>query len=177
MAEGLEAIDSTNQIARNEEFSLSTLHTRGQSPKAITLQNAYMAILFDQGDGLSKEVWVGQEWKSKLWSRGHQFCPLKIPSLTRSWPLDWRGYFEQWIEWDARLGLDFGLGLWRLHTMTVQVKRPWKFMAKGLDFGLGLWRLHTMPNWRLQFPYFIGLCIFSPFLCTLNKVWPLNSTV
>ena len=40
----------------------------------------------------------------------------------------------------------FGLGLWRLHTLAVQVERLWEFMAKGLDFALGLWRLHTMPN-------------------------------
>jgi hypothetical protein len=44
------------------------------------------------------------------------------------------------------LSLDFGLGLWRLHTLAVQVERPWEFMAKGLDFALGLWRLHTMPH-------------------------------
>jgi hypothetical protein len=24
-------------------------------------------------------------------------------------------------------------------------ERPWEFMANGLDFALGLWRLHTMP--------------------------------
>jgi hypothetical protein len=47
---------STNQSARNHEFGLSTLHTRGQSPKAIALQNAYMAILFIQYDELLKEV-------------------------------------------------------------------------------------------------------------------------
>jgi hypothetical protein len=40
---------STNQIARNQEFSLST-HTRGQSPKGVALQIAYMSILFDQGE-------------------------------------------------------------------------------------------------------------------------------
>jgi hypothetical protein len=32
---------STNWIARNLEFSLSTLHIRGQSPKAIGTLNAY----------------------------------------------------------------------------------------------------------------------------------------
>jgi hypothetical protein len=45
--------------------------------------------------------------------------------------------------------------------MVVQVERPWEFMAKGLDFGLGLWRLHTMPRRRLQFLYFIDY--FQPF--------------
>jgi hypothetical protein len=30
--------------------------------------------------------------------------------------------------------------------MVVQVERPWEFMAKGLDFGLGLWGLHTMSS-------------------------------
>jgi hypothetical protein len=47
---------STNKIARNQEFSLSTLHTRDQSSKVIALQNVYVAVLFDQGDGLSKEI-------------------------------------------------------------------------------------------------------------------------
>jgi hypothetical protein len=35
----------TNYIARNQEFSLLTLHIRGQSPKVVALQTAYMAIL------------------------------------------------------------------------------------------------------------------------------------
>jgi hypothetical protein len=54
------------------------------------------------------------------------------------------------------LPLDFGIGLWRLDTMDVQVERPWEFMAKGLNFELGLWRLHTMPSQSPQFLYFIG---------------------
>ena len=37
----------TNQIARNQELSLSTLHIRGQSPKTVIFQNAYMVKLFD----------------------------------------------------------------------------------------------------------------------------------
>ena len=48
------------------------------------------------------------------------FTSLKNQSLTKSWPLDWKGYFEQGIKRDAPLGLDFGLGLWRLHTMSGQ---------------------------------------------------------
>jgi hypothetical protein len=46
MAEGQDTI--------NQEFGLSTLHTRGQSPKAVTLQNAQMALFFDQGNRFSK---------------------------------------------------------------------------------------------------------------------------
>jgi hypothetical protein len=45
-----------------------------------------------------------------------------------------RDHFEQGVKWDAPLDLDFGLGLWRLHTMAVQVEKPWEFIAKGLDF-------------------------------------------
>ena len=59
----------TNEIARNKEFGLSTLHTTCQNPKTKAFQNAYIALLFNQDDGLSKEVWVKQEWKSKLWWR------------------------------------------------------------------------------------------------------------
>jgi hypothetical protein len=113
-------------------------------------------LLFEEGDGLSKEVWVGREWKPKLRLRGRRFLFIKKKSLTRSWPLDWRGYFEQGIKWHAPMGLDFGLDLWRLHTMAVQVERPWEFMAKGLDFRCDLWRLHTMPGWRLHLLCFIG---------------------
>jgi hypothetical protein len=75
---------------------------------------------------------------------------LKNQSLTRSWPLNWRGFFGQGIKWDVPLGSDFGLGLRRLHTMVVHVERLWEFMAKGLDFGLGLWRLYTKLGRRLH---------------------------
>jgi hypothetical protein len=40
--------------------------------------------------------------------------------------------------------------------MAVQVERLWGFKAKGLDFGLGLWRLHTMPSRRLHLLHCIG---------------------
>ena len=36
----------TNHIVRNQEFSLLTLHTRGQSPKVVALQNVHMAVFF-----------------------------------------------------------------------------------------------------------------------------------
>ena len=68
---------TTNEIARNREFSLLTLHihrfVRGQSLKVVTLQNAYMAILFDKGKGLSKEVRVRQEWKPEVEARPSDF--------------------------------------------------------------------------------------------------------
>jgi hypothetical protein len=34
-------------------------------------------LLFEEGDGLSNEVWVGWEWKPKLWSRGYWFSFIK----------------------------------------------------------------------------------------------------
>jgi hypothetical protein len=33
---------STNQIARNRKSDLSTLHTRGQSPKAVAILKVFM---------------------------------------------------------------------------------------------------------------------------------------
>jgi hypothetical protein len=62
-------------------------------------------LLLEEGDKLSMEVWVGWEWKPKLWSRDHRlFFIKKNHSLTRSWPLDWRGCCGQGIKWDAPLG-------------------------------------------------------------------------
>jgi hypothetical protein len=86
---------STNQIARNQDYGLSTLHIRGQSPKAVAFQNARMAIFFDQGDGLLKEAWVGQEWKPKLWLRGRQFLFIIKLKTERSWLLI-GGLFWTW---------------------------------------------------------------------------------
>jgi hypothetical protein len=63
--------------------------------------------------------------------------------------------------------------------MIVQVERLWKFMTKGLDFGLGLWKLHKFTLCPAQDSnhIFDWLCIiFSPFLWTLKKVWPFNPT-
>ena len=36
-----------------------------------------MTILFHQGNRLSKEVWVGWEWKPKLWSTSRHFFFIK----------------------------------------------------------------------------------------------------
>jgi hypothetical protein len=85
------------------------------------------------------------------------FFSLNNQSLTRSWPLDWRGYFEQGIKWHALLSLDFGLGLWRLPKLWLCKSRgrgsSWpKVWTLHLAFG----GFHTMPNWRLHLLYFIG---------------------
>jgi hypothetical protein len=97
-----------------------------------------------------------------------KFMKKKTPKLTRPLSLEWRDCFGLGIKWDAPsslgIGLDFELGLWRLHTMTVQVKRPWEFMTKGLEFGLDLWRLPTVPNRKAHNHVFYWLCIFNPFL-------------
>jgi hypothetical protein len=57
---------SINRIARNQEFGLSTLHTQAKGRRNLK------CLLLQEGDGLSKEVSVRQEWRPKLWSRGHQ---------------------------------------------------------------------------------------------------------
>jgi hypothetical protein len=72
-----------------------------------------------------------------------------------------------------KVGCSFILGLWKLHIMVVQDEKPWDFMAKDLGFGLSLWKLHTMPGRRLRFLYIL-LSTFSPYLWTVNKVWPFN---
>ena len=76
---------STNQISRNQEFGLSTLHTRGQSPKSVALFLPTWQHFFDQSDGLSKGVWVVQEWKPKVWSRGRRIFSLKKLDSDKIW--------------------------------------------------------------------------------------------
>jgi hypothetical protein len=77
------------------------------------------------------------------------FFSSKNQKLTWSWPLDWRGCFEQRIKWDA----PSFFGLWACPLEAshyAQLKAP--------------------------IPTFYKLCIFSPFRWTLNKIWPFNPT-
>jgi len=54
--------------------------------------------------------------------------------------------------WDWTLDLAFGgFTIWL--SKSSGRKGSW---PKGLDFGLGLWRLHTMPDRRLKFLFFIS---------------------
>jgi hypothetical protein len=62
-----------------------------------------------------------------------------------------------------------GLAFWRLRPMAIQVERPWEFMAKGLDFGLTLWKLHTMHGRRLQFLYYIDNLFSAHFVGLSTK--------
>jgi hypothetical protein len=67
------------------------------------------------------------------------------------------------------LPLDFGLSLWRVHTMAVQVERPREFMAKGLDFALGLWRLHNYARPKAPILMFYWLTISTHFFGLSTK--------
>jgi hypothetical protein len=51
------------------------------------------------------------------------FFSLNNQSLTRSWPLDWRGYFEQRIKWTC--SFEFGVWTWPLEASHyAQMKAP-----------------------------------------------------
>jgi hypothetical protein len=91
----------------------------GQSPKAVAFLNDY--FLKKATDSRRKFGLDGNE-NPNYGREAVGFFSLNNQSLTRSWPLDWRDYFEQGIKWHAPLSLDFGLGLWRLHTLAVQVE-------------------------------------------------------
>ena len=51
------------------------------------------------------------------------FFSLKKSIIEKISAIRLGGLFGQGIKWDAPLGLDFGLRLWRLHTLAVQVER------------------------------------------------------
>jgi hypothetical protein len=72
----------------------------------------------------------------------------KKKKLTKSWPLDWGGYFGHGIKWDAPS-----------------------------SFGLWGWPLEASHHARLKAPILIFLLTtFIPFLWTLNKFWLFNPT-
>ena len=60
MAEGLAVVDfHQSNCKKQKEIGLSTFTVEAKG--RCSLQNAYVALLFDQDDGLLKEVWVGHE--------------------------------------------------------------------------------------------------------------------
>jgi hypothetical protein len=148
-----------------------------KSPKAATLQNAYMAILFYQGDKVSKEVWFRQDWKPKLWSRGNQFLSLnkKIKAdkilAVRLEGLLWAGNKVGCSFFFWTLGLAFGgFTIWPSKSRGSRSSWP-----KVWTLGFRFWRLHTLCPAVGSNSYIIRV-IFSPFIWTLNKVWPFNPT-
>jgi hypothetical protein len=92
-----------------QETKSSTSQVFTVWPRFKGLHN--IKLLFsEEGDGLSKKVWV-ISYGNGTPNYGREVIkifPLKNQSLTISWPLDWRDYFEQGIKWDAPLGLAFG---------------------------------------------------------------------
>jgi hypothetical protein len=143
MAEGREAVDFHQSNYKKPRVRLLDPYTMAKVQRPPHFK---MIIFLKKAMDSRKKFGLDGNGNPNYGREAVGFFSLNNQSLTRSWPLDWRGYFEQGIKWHAPLSLDFGLGLWRLHTLVVQVERPWEFMAKGLDIALGLWRLHTMPS-------------------------------
>jgi hypothetical protein len=85
-------------------------------------------LFLEEGDGLSKEVWVGRGWKPKLWSRGRRSISMKKSIIDKILAVRWEGLFSAKI----KVGCCFGFGLW-----------DWPLEAYGQRFGLWAWPLET----------------------------------
>ena len=102
---------STNQIGGNQEFDLLTLHTRGQTPKVIALQNAYMAIFclrrWQTLEGSLGHAWM--ETQTKVESRSIFSIKNKIKTIDKILAIRLEGLFlEEQMVWVWTLGLAFG---------------------------------------------------------------------
>ena len=95
----------------------------------------------------------------------------KNQSLTRSWPLFWARN-------KVACSLEFGLWAWPLEASHFGRPSREAVGVHGQRFGLWVWLLEASHyTWlKAPLPTFYWLCISSPFLWTLNKVWPLNPT-
>ena len=105
-------------------------------------------LLFEEGDGLSKEVWVGREWKPKLWSRGRRFFFIKKSIIDKILAVRLEGLF--WAR--NKVGCSFGFGLWAWPLEASHYARPkapitifyWLFSAH--FFGLSTKFGHSIPR-------------------------------
>jgi hypothetical protein len=113
MAEGREAVDFHQSNCKKPRVRPLDPSHYGQSPKAVAICND---CFWKKATDSQRKFGSDGNENPKYGREAASFFSLKNQSLTRSWPLDWRGYFEQGRKWDAPLGLDFGLGLWRLQS-------------------------------------------------------------
>jgi hypothetical protein len=114
MAKGREAVDFHQSNCKKPRVRpLDPSHYR-QSLKAVTFYNDYF---LKKATDSRRKFGLDMNGNPNYGREAVGFFSLKYQSLTISWPLDWRGYLENGIKWHAPLSLDFGLGLWRLHTM------------------------------------------------------------
>jgi hypothetical protein len=160
---------STNYIARNQEFSLWTLHTKVEVQRPTQFE---MITFWRRQRTLEgSSGWTGMETQTMVERPSCSFHEKNQP-FTRSWPLDWRGCFGQGIKWVAPLG-------WAWPLEASHYGRPsWEAVGvHGQRFGLWVWPLEASHYARPKAPLItLYWLFFSPFLWTLNKVWPLNPT-
>jgi hypothetical protein len=99
---------STNQIARNQVQPLDPSQY-GQSPKVVAILNDYF---LKKAINSRRKFGPDRNGNPNYGQEVIGFFSIKNQSLTRFWPLDWRGYFEQGIMWMLlwvwTLGLAFG---------------------------------------------------------------------
>jgi hypothetical protein len=130
-----------------------------------------MSVTFDQGYKLLKEVCIEWEWNPKLWLRGCRFFfPSKRNKIKINKILAVRLERLFWV--GKKVGCSFFLWTWAwpLEASHSGCSSREAVGVHSQRFGLWAWPLET------PIPIFYWLCFFSPFLWTLNKVWPLNPT-
>jgi hypothetical protein len=109
MAKGREAVDFHQSNCKKSKSVASQPFTlRPKSKGHCNLK----CLLFDKGDGLSKEVWVGREWRPKLWSRGRRFFFMKKSIIGKIFAVRLEGLF--WARNKVGYSSRFGLWAWPL---------------------------------------------------------------
>jgi hypothetical protein len=129
-----------------------TLEAKVQRPTLIKM-STWKYLLYE-GDGLSKEVWVGQDWKPKLWLRGYRICFLqKLKKFDKILVVRLEGRF--WVGnqvgcssfvWTLSLAFR-GFTLWPPSREAMRVH--------GHKFGLWAWQLKASHCARRKAPILV----------------------
>jgi hypothetical protein len=105
MAEGREAVDFHQSNCKKPRVRPIDPSQSGQSPKAVGILNYYF---WKEPTDSQRKFGLDGNGNPNYGREAVGFFSLKNQSLTRSWALDWRGYFEQGI----KVACSFGFGLW-----------------------------------------------------------------
>jgi hypothetical protein len=118
-------------------------------------------FLFEKGNGLSKKVWIGHEWKPKLWSRGRQFFfPKKIKKIIDK-ILVVRIEGLVWARNKVACSFEFGLWAWPLEASHYGRPSREAVGVHGQRFRLWAWPLEASHYTRPKAPLTIFYWLFS----------------
>jgi hypothetical protein len=125
----------------------------------VQRMSQFRIIIFWRRRRTLEEVWVGREWKPKLWSRGRRFFFIKKSIIDKILGVRVEGLF--WARNKEGCSFGFGLSAWLLEASHYRCPSREAVGVHGQRFGLWAWPLEASHSARPKAPHTIFYWLFS----------------